>query len=126
MCDLISRCRGTMVPASVSARRSTPASRDPALCPSCTRGSDEVERVGNALRGTISRKILSCSSAIDFVSHQRKKGGLPIGLIAPTEHCGHFTDSPNIQWGFTDLTLAVKAGGLRIEHSSSAVGSLAD
>ncbi|EGI59026.1 hypothetical protein G5I_12881 [Acromyrmex echinatior] len=47
-------------------------------------------------------------------------GGLPIGLIAPTEHCGHFTDSPNIQWGFTDLTLAVKAGGLRIEHSSSA------
>ncbi|KYM86668.1 hypothetical protein ALC53_03818 [Atta colombica] len=53
-------------------------------------------------------------------------GGLPIGLIAPTEHCGHFTDSPNIQWGFTDLTLAVKAGGLRIEHSSSAVGSLAD
>ncbi|KYN11805.1 hypothetical protein ALC57_15946 [Trachymyrmex cornetzi] len=66
MCDLISRCRGTMVPASASARRSTPASRDPALWKS-------VERVGNAHRGTISRKILSCSSAIDFVSHQRKK-----------------------------------------------------
>lgn len=31
MCDLISRCRGTMVPASASARRNTPASRSSAL-----------------------------------------------------------------------------------------------
>lgn len=127
VCDLISRCRGTMVPASASARRNTPASRNPALgghegrgrwrwspigrtvrnrvrsyrrrgchpthrprppprppppprtpprrgetsvgefmarlrpvsdiCPPCSRGSVEAERVGNAYRGTISHKI---------------------------------------------------------------------
>ena len=65
------------------------------VCPPCTRSDDEVElwksveRVGNAHRGTISRKIsrdglryeanpkanrkLSFSSAIDFVFHQKKK-----------------------------------------------------
>jgi len=162
MCDLISRCRGTMVPASASARRSTPASRDPALsegtkdaeggggrppdvpseiayaaireevatlpavlghhrdrrrylehhleegnrrwgslsarlrpvsdvCPPCTRSGDEVEVDGTRgeraprydlaqdfemvydTRRTLKPTELSFSSAIDFVSHQKKK-----------------------------------------------------
>lgn len=53
MCDLISRCRGTMVPASASARRSTPASRDPALGGHEGRGRWRWSPTGRTVRNRI-------------------------------------------------------------------------